>query len=50
VYGDTLVADAFMGAGRAEANIDDLRRALLLYRTACGVQIAAVLVLISLQV
>ena len=34
-----------MGDGRAEARPADLRRALELYRAACGVQFAAVLAL-----
>ncbi|GAV36272.1 hypothetical protein ROTAS13_03959 [Roseomonas sp. TAS13] len=34
-----------MGDGRAEARPADLRRALGLYRAACGVQFAAVLAL-----
>jgi len=45
VYGDTLVDDAWMGDGRAEAAPGDLDRALALYRTACGLQIAAALLL-----
>lgn len=47
VYGETLVADAWMGDGRAEATPADLRRALRLYRAACGVQ-AACLALVAL--
>ncbi|MEW5422862.1 adenosylcobinamide-phosphate synthase CbiB [Amorphus sp. 3PC139-8] len=35
-YGATLVEDAYMGNGRAEATAADIRRALRLYRTACG--------------
>lgn len=42
VYGETLVADGWMGNGRAEAGLADLRRALRLYRAACAVQIAFV--------
>ncbi len=38
VYGTTLVDDSWMGDGRAAATFADLRRALLLYRTACAVQ------------
>jgi adenosylcobinamide-phosphate synthase len=33
-----VVADAWMGNGRAEADERDIRRALLLYRGACVVQ------------
>ncbi|MBA1156712.1 adenosylcobinamide-phosphate synthase CbiB [Microvirga mediterraneensis] len=35
VYGDVRVEDRWMGDGRAEANADDIDRALALYRTAC---------------
>jgi adenosylcobinamide-phosphate synthase len=44
VYGDTLVEDAWMGDGRAEATVADLRMALSLYRLACGIEIAAAIV------
>ncbi|MET7245897.1 adenosylcobinamide-phosphate synthase CbiB [Methylobacterium sp. EM32] len=36
VYGTTRVEDAWMGSGRAEADAADIRRALVLYRRACG--------------
>ncbi|WP_093568950.1 adenosylcobinamide-phosphate synthase CbiB [Methylobacterium sp. 174MFSha1.1] len=36
VYGTTRVEDAWMGSGRAEATAADIRRALALYRRACG--------------
>jgi len=39
-YGDTVVDDAWMGDGRAEATADDIDRALALYRTACALLIA----------
>jgi adenosylcobinamide-phosphate synthase len=45
VYGSTRVEDAWMGDGRAEATVADLRRALALYRLACGLQIVAVIAL-----
>ena len=41
VYGDTLVDDAFMGAGRREADAADIRRALRLYRASCVIQALA---------
>ena len=41
-YGGVRVADPWMGRGRAEAGVADLRRALGVYRTACVVQAAAV--------
>ncbi len=44
-YGTVTVADPWMGSGRAEATLDDLRRALALYRTACALQAGAVLLL-----
>jgi adenosylcobinamide-phosphate synthase len=36
IYGGTLVADAWMGNGRAEATQEDISRALRLYRLAFG--------------
>lgn len=36
VYGETRVADHWMGDGRAEATAADIRRGLRLYRKACG--------------
>jgi adenosylcobinamide-phosphate synthase len=42
VYGEALVDDAFMGNGRREANAADIRRALRLYRLACGIEAIAV--------
>ncbi len=45
VYGTTRIGDAWMGDGRAGATAGDLRRALSLYKLACGLQIAAALVL-----
>ena len=38
VYGEERVDDAFMGEGRAEAGVADIRRALSLYRLACLLQ------------
>jgi len=40
VYGQTLVEDAFMGDGRREASVADIRRAVGLYRFACGLEAA----------
>jgi adenosylcobinamide-phosphate synthase len=42
VYGETLVEDGWMGDGRGDATVTDLRRALTLFRVACGVQMAVV--------
>ncbi|MGO4170723.1 adenosylcobinamide-phosphate synthase CbiB [Bosea sp. TAF32] len=36
VYGQTRIDDHWMGDGRAEATAADIRRALALYRRACG--------------
>jgi adenosylcobinamide-phosphate synthase len=36
IYGETRIEDGWMGDGRAEANAADIRRALWLYRRACG--------------
>ncbi|MGB6949482.1 MAG: cobalamin biosynthesis protein, partial [Methyloceanibacter sp.] len=44
-YHGTLTADAWIGDGSNEATSTDIRRALSLYRTACIVQIAALLLL-----
>jgi len=38
VYGETLVDDAFMGAGRREADAADIRGSLKLYRASCAIQ------------
>ena len=38
VYGEILVDDAYMGDGRAQANVGDIRRGLWLYRIACLLQ------------
>jgi adenosylcobinamide-phosphate synthase len=40
IYGDVRVEDRWMGDGRAEATAQDIERALVLYRTACGLQFA----------
>lgn len=45
VYGETLVADGWMGDGRAAVTATDLRRALRLYRAACAVQIGVIALL-----
>jgi adenosylcobinamide-phosphate synthase len=43
-YGATLVDDAFMGEGRREATVGDIRRGLGLYRLACVVEAVALAV------
>jgi adenosylcobinamide-phosphate synthase len=48
VYGAVRVEDAWMGDGRAEAGVADLRRALGVYRLACAIQLGAVLLLAGL--
>lgn len=45
-YGDEVVADAWMGSGRAEAGAGDIRRALRLYRAAAVMQVGAVALLL----
>jgi len=50
VYGQTLVDDAFMGAGRREADAGDIRRALKLYRAACIIEAVALAAAVSLLV
>ncbi len=42
VYGEEMVDDAFMGEGRAEAGVADIRAALNLYRRACLLQAIAI--------
>jgi adenosylcobinamide-phosphate synthase len=42
VYNAVRVEDGWMGSGRSEATAADIRRALLLYRLACALQIAFV--------
>jgi adenosylcobinamide-phosphate synthase len=46
VYHGEVVADGWMGEGRAEANASDIRRALLLYRSACVIQALIVVALV----
>jgi adenosylcobinamide-phosphate synthase len=40
IYGDVRIEDRWMGDGRAEATAQDIERALVLYRMACGLQFA----------
>jgi len=42
VYGDERVEDAFMGDGRAAAEVADIRAALRVYRLACVLQAVAI--------
>jgi adenosylcobinamide-phosphate synthase len=42
VYGEETVDDAFMGEGRAQAGVGDIRLALSLYRLACLLQAIAI--------
>ena len=48
VYAGVRVADAWMGDGRTEATLADLRRALVLYRRACAIQLGVLVVLVAL--
>lgn len=48
IYGGERVDDAWMGDGRADASAGDIRRALGLFRLACGLQIALLGVLAAL--
>jgi adenosylcobinamide-phosphate synthase len=50
VYGEILVQDGWMGDGRAEATVADLRRALAIVRLACAVQMAVIGVATALAV
>lgn len=47
-YGGIVADYAWIGDGRAEIGPADLRRALSLYRTACAVEITAVVILLAL--
>lgn len=47
-YGGTMVQDAYMGDGRPDATSADIGRALVLYRVACLLQLAAILSLAGL--
>jgi adenosylcobinamide-phosphate synthase len=46
IYGETLVEDGWMGDGRAALTAADIRLALRLYRVACWLQAAALLLLV----
>ncbi|RFB76302.1 cobalamin biosynthesis protein CobD [Methylovirgula sp. 4M-Z18] len=45
IYGEERVEDVYMGDGRREATLDDIKKAIRLYRAACVIQ-AGVLALI----
>ncbi len=47
IYGGELVADAFMGDGRAELDAQDIRCALALYRRACAAQMIFLAMLVG---
>jgi adenosylcobinamide-phosphate synthase len=51
IYDGEIVDDPYMGDGRSEVAVADIRAALKLYRIACGLQIAvlAILLVLSLQ-
>jgi adenosylcobinamide-phosphate synthase len=44
-YAGRAVEDAWMGDGRADVTVADLHEALALYRLACGINLAAILLL-----
>jgi len=48
MYDGALVEDAYMGTGRSELNFADVKRALMLYRKACIVQVAFLAVVLIL--
>lgn len=48
IYGGVLVDDAWMGDGRSGAGVTDLRSALRLYRSACALQLGALVLLAEL--
>ncbi|MGO4704939.1 adenosylcobinamide-phosphate synthase CbiB [Microvirga sp. 2MCAF38] len=47
VYGGVKVQDQWMGDGRTEAGIADIRRALVVYRAACGLQAVLIALLLA---
>jgi adenosylcobinamide-phosphate synthase len=47
-YASERVDDAWMGDGRTEASVSDIRRALKLYQLACAIQIVVVAILAAL--
>jgi adenosylcobinamide-phosphate synthase len=49
VYGGVRVDERWVGEGRSDLNAKDIRAALKLYRTACGVQIAVLAVIVALS-
>ncbi|MSP76416.1 MAG: cobalamin biosynthesis protein CobD [Rhodospirillaceae bacterium] len=49
VYDGVEVAERWVGEGRNELTADDIRAALDLYRAACGLQIAALVVLVTIS-
>lgn len=49
LYDGDLTDDHWMGDGRAELTTADIRRALSLYRNACGLQIAVLAILYALS-
>jgi adenosylcobinamide-phosphate synthase len=49
IYGGVTVEDHWMGDGRSDLAAGDIRAALGLYRTACGLQIAVVAVLAAIS-
>ena len=49
LYDGDLIEDHWMGDGRSELTAKDIRAALRLYRTACGIQIAVLALLVLLS-
>ena len=49
LYDGELVEDHWMGEGRADLAAADIRAALLLYRTACAIQMAALAIIVVLN-
>jgi len=49
VYDGAMVADSWMGDGRAEAGLMDIRMALLLYRLACAWQFLVITLVVVTQ-
>lgn len=49
IYDGVEVAERWVGEGRSELTVHDIRAALDLYRAACGLQIAALIVLVTIS-
>jgi adenosylcobinamide-phosphate synthase len=49
IYDGEIVEDPYMGDGRSEVTVADIRAALRLYRIACGIEMAVLAILVVLS-